>query len=36
MNINWGTVATTVVGALIAAAVIYQVKERTKGIVDAN
>jgi len=36
MTINWGTVATTVIGALVAAAVIYQVKEHTKGIVDAK
>lgn len=34
MNINWATVATTVIGGLIAATVIYQVKVRTKGIID--
>lgn len=36
MNINWGTVITTVIGGLIAATVIYQVKQNTKGIIDAE
>ena len=34
MNISWGTVATTVLGGLLAAVVIYQVKQRTTGIID--
>ena len=36
MNINWQTIVTTVLGALVAAVVIYQVKDKTKGIVDAE
>jgi len=36
MKINWGGVATTVIGALIAAAVLYQVKSRTKGVIDES
>ena len=34
MNIKWGMIATTVVGGLLAAFVVYQVKANTKGILD--
>lgn len=34
MNINKNMIATTAVGALVAAFVVYQVKKRTKGIID--
>lgn len=34
MKINWATVVTTIVGGLLAATVIYQVKKNTKGIID--
>jgi len=34
MNINWTTVSTTIIGGLLAATVIYQVKKNTKGIID--
>ncbi len=34
MNIKWGAVATTIIGGLLAATVIYQVKKHTTGIID--
>lgn len=34
MTINWATVATTIIGGLLAATVIYQVKKHTTGIID--
>jgi hypothetical protein len=34
MSIKWNTVLTTVVGGLVAAFVIYQVKVHTKGLID--
>lgn len=34
MKINTGMVVTAAVGALVGAFVVYQVKKRTKGIID--
>jgi hypothetical protein len=34
MKINTSIIVTTAVGALVAAFVVYQVKKRTKGIID--
>ena len=34
MAVNWNVVVTTMVSGLLAAFVVYQVKDKTKGIVD--
>ncbi len=36
MNIDTNRVLTTVIGALLAAIVIYQFKVKTTGLVDEN